>query len=165
MSNDRASLRTVSAEEMAMWSAFPQSTRLTPQGLERPRLWAAGCATLHRVDAMRRLAHADRVRLMVLIAAFVNMLPLHYLRGEGNVAMYPADAEPLFKSPPRGGWDDDDPDGDEPAAGSSSRQGMSGSGRRTGEQSRASGTGAPGKRARYGTTRGRSTCAPAVGHA
>ena len=153
------------SEEMAMWSAFPQSTRLTPQGLERPRLWAAGCATLHRVDAMRRLAHADRVRLMVLIAAFVNMLPLHYLRGEGGVAMYPADAEPLFKSPPRGGWDDDDPDGDEPAAGSSSRQGMSGSGRRTGEQSRASGTGAPGKRARYGTTRGRSTCAPAVGHA
>ena len=161
-------------EEMATWAAFPNSD-LTPRGAERERLWNAACATLYRVDAMRRLAVADRARLMILITALVNGLPPHYHRGEGRTAMYPADAEPLFKSPPPGKWDDDPDAGGSPggssAAGSSTQHGQP-TVTRAQTRSQESGGGNPGKRPRRSTSRTHSgwttaaahVCAPAGGY-
>ena len=86
---------------MVMWLACGPMAHVP---VTEKACWATGCATLYRIEAMRRLGHADRARLAALITALISRLPRGVLRSELYPA-YAADPAPLFQPPRRGGWD------------------------------------------------------------
>ena len=88
-------------DHMAMWLACGPLTQVP---ITEAACWATGCATLYRIEAMRRLGHADRARLAALITALISRLPKGMLRS-GLHPAYAVDPAPLLQPPRRGSWD------------------------------------------------------------
>ena len=98
-------------DHMAMWLACGP---LADVPVTEKACWATGCATLYRIEAMRRLGHADRARLAVLIIALISRLPKGLRRSE-LYPTYAVDPAPLLQPPRRGGWDREASAGDHSA--------------------------------------------------
>ena len=64
-------------DQLVMWLVC-DPMRHTPASEEAA--WKTGCATLYRIEAMRRLGHADRARLAVLISALFSVMPSDMLQ-------------------------------------------------------------------------------------
>ena len=109
-------------DHMVMWLACDPMAHVP---ITEKDCWATACATLYRIEAMRRLGHADRARLAALITALISRLPRGMLRSELYPA-YAADPAPLLQPPRRGGWDKESGAGDSSAPATSMQDEVAG---------------------------------------
>ena len=109
-------------DHMVMWLACGPMAHIP---VTERACWVTGCATLYRIEAMRRLGHADRARLAVLITALISRLPRGMLRS-GLYPAYAVDPAPLLQPPRRGGWDKESDAGNDSAPATSTQSGVAG---------------------------------------